>query len=175
MSHPAQFLLDSTGKPQFAVLPYDTYVALVKAAGETFLLGSQESLLSPDRTKIKLPHGGPGAYLDLVAFAHYWNKRGWRDMAINQRAQSLEKFPTDQENTLDPFIRRHFLPGNSPYKNTMQAVAAVVDALVESGLFTRIKKRYPFFYRPVNAIESRADSFKQYLSEQGEPTKPIEE
>lgn len=158
-----QFLMAEDGTPAFAVLPYAEYLTLKQS-----LPGQQlptQSLLSADGTRILLPNGGPGAYLDLFEFANYVNSRQIPHMAINQRAQALEKFPKEQlENTLDPLIRQSFLPKDSPYKNTMQATAAVVDALVESGLFIRVKQSYPYFFRPVNAIACQQEAIENFLN-----------
>jgi len=94
-------------------------------------------------------------------------------MAVNQRAQSLDKFPQDQWDTLDPFVRRHFLLPSSPYRNTMQVTTEVVDALVDTGMFKRIKKKYPYFYRPVNALEVVVPELLKYLEGQDPVRDPI--
>jgi len=174
-----QFITDKDGKPQFVVLPYDDYRQLVDAPPDVAQVASR-SLISADRTKIILPNGGPGAYIDLVRLADYFQRRGTddlginqEDMAVNQRAQSLDKFPDDQRDTLDPFVRRHFLPPNSPYRNTMQVTTEVVDALVETGMFIRIKQSYPYFYRPVNALKIVVPALLEYLKEKGPASNPI--
>jgi|SRR5471030_632091 len=169
-----QFLIGKDGDPQFAVLPYGEYLALQKALPGEQLATHTASLLSADKTRILLPHGGPNAYLDLVQFADYVARHGVMNMAINQRAQALDKFPREQLNTLDPLIRHHFLPQGSPYKNTMQATTAVVDALVESGLFVRVKQSYPSFFRPVNAIASCEAAIKQFLKDHPKPSVQID-
>jgi hypothetical protein len=174
MPHPVQFLLGQDGQPQFAVLPYQEYIRFKESLPEANLVLHSASLLSADKTRILLPNGGPGAYIDLIQLVHYFNKFGIIDMAINMRAQTLEKFPNDQKNTLDPLIRCRFLPLDSPYKNTMQATTAVVDALVESGLFSRIKKLYPYFFRPVNAIAPCEAGFKQFIATHPSPSAIIE-
>jgi hypothetical protein len=169
-----QVLLDQNGQPQFAVLPYRNFQTLVSSLDPSILHNhKQPSLLSADRKTITLPNGGPNAHIDLVRFADYCDRYGIIDIAVNQRAQSLGKFPVNQCDTLDPFIRRHFLAPDSPYKNTMQAVTDVVDALVESGLFRNIKKKYEYFYRPVNAIEVCEKALVQFLQEQNRPKNPI--
>lgn len=175
-----QFISDKDGKPQFAVLPYNDYLSLVDASSDVMQV-ARPGLISADRTKITLPNGGPGAYIDLVRLADYFDRRGTcdlginqMDMAVNQRAQSLEKFPSDQRDTLDPFVRRHFLATSSPYRNTMQVTTEVVEALVDTGMFKRIKKSYPYFYRPVNALEVVVPSLLEYIEEKGRPSNPIE-
>ncbi|WP_460421856.1 hypothetical protein [Pseudomonas sp. ZL2] len=153
MKATVQFILDQNEAPIFAVLPYAEYTRLVENQRTGAEAPLSPSLLSPDGRYIRLPHGGPGAKLDVLAFVKWLEKRSIVNMAINQRAQTLDKFPANQSGTLDPVIRSFFLPQNSPYKNTMQATTDVVDALVETGVFTRIKQSYEYFYRPVNAIE----------------------
>lgn len=173
MSTKVQFLLDQNGHPTFAVIPYEDYKQIEGALESSF--PKSPSLLSLDGTKISLPYGGPGTYLDLVQFVDFWDRRGILDMAVNQRAQTLDKFPPNQANTLDPIIRRIFLPAGSPYKNTMQATSDVVDALVETGLFKKVKRSYEgVFYRPVNAIEvTNATELGRFLKEKGRPKYPI--
>jgi hypothetical protein len=165
-----QFINGRDGRPQFAVIPYEDYRRMAKADDAAF---ERVCLLSPDRTKISLPNGGPGAYLDLRMLAGHFARHALESMAINQRAQTLDKFPYDQNNTLDPIIRRYMLVSDSPYKDTMQATTEVVDALVESGLFTRSKIKLPAFYRPVNAIASVASAIREFLAEKGVPQQEI--
>ena len=156
-----QYINDDEGNPLFVVLPVKVYRNLIDLAGQDYV-NNEKSLLSSDKTKIELPNGG-GAYIDLVQFAYFINECGILDIAINQRAQSYDKFPYDQLNTLDPLIRRLFLPETSPYKNTMQATSAVVDALVESGLFKRAKRVYTYFYRPVNSLETNKQALTEFI------------
>jgi len=149
---PVQFILDQHESPVFAVLPYAEYMRLIANQNDAHSMAPALSLLSEDGRHIRLPHGGPDAQLDIVELLLVLKARGITDLAINQRAQTLQKFPDDQADTLDPIIRRELLGQDSPYKNTMQAVTEVVDALVETGIFSRAKKSYPCFYRPVNAL-----------------------
>jgi hypothetical protein len=174
-----QFITGKDGQPQFAVLPYEDYCNLVNASSDATHVAPR-SLINADRTDITLPNGGPGAYIDLVRLADYFQRRGTcdlginqMDMAVNQRAQSLEKFPSDQRDTLDPFVRRHFLRPDSPYRNTMQVTTEVVDALVDTGMFKRIKKSYPYFYRPVNALEVVVPALLEYIKQKGPASNPI--
>ncbi|MDD2113824.1 hypothetical protein NP554_18780 [Pseudomonas asiatica] len=163
MKSNVQLILDQNEAPIFAVLPYAEYTRLIANQSNPKEALTAPSLLSEDRRYIRLPHGGPGAKLDVVELLDWLNARAITDLAINQRAQTLDKFPQDQSMTLDPIIRRVFLPESSPYKNTMQAVAEVVDALVETGCFKRIKKSYPSFYRAVNALEIDWTEASQFL------------
>jgi hypothetical protein len=153
MKNKIQFIVDEASNPLFAVVPYQDYLNLTANQGEDGTLPSGPSLLSSDGLTIRLPYGGPGASIAVLDFLEMWFQSATDDMAINQRAQSFDKFPDDQRCTLDPVIRRSFLPENSPYKNTMQATTDVVEALLETGLFSRISKKYPYFYRPVKAIK----------------------
>jgi hypothetical protein len=168
-----QFISDKDGKPQFAVLPYSDYLSLINASSDVIQV-PLPGLISADRTKITLPNGGPGAHIDLIRLADYFDRRGTCDLAVNQRAQALEKFPSNQSDTLDPFVRRHFLAKGSPYRNTMQVTTEVVDALVDTGMFRRIKKSYPYFYRPVNALEVVVPVLLEYIEEKGRPSNSIE-
>lgn len=173
MESNTQFITDEHGKRLFAVLPYEYYRSLV-GASPTMTQSTSRTLLSADCTKITLPNGGPGAYIDLVRLADYFQRRGTCDLAVNQRAQSLDKFPDNQRDTLDPFIRRHFLPPDSPYRNTMQVTTEVVDALVNTGMFKRIKKSYDYFYRPVNALEIVESALLEYLKDKSPVANPIQ-
>ncbi|WP_256824927.1 hypothetical protein [Pseudomonas kurunegalensis] len=169
MKSNVQFILDQNEAPMFAVLPYAEYTRLIENQSNPVEALSAPSLLSADRRFIRLPHGGPGAKLDVFKLLDWLNARAITDLAINQRAQTLDKFPQDQSMTLDPIIRRVFLGEGSPYKNTMQAVTEVVDALEETGYFKRTKKSYPsLFYRPVNALEIDWAKAAQFLKGQTE-------
>lgn len=165
MKSNVQFILDQNEAPVFAVLPFAEYTRLIGNQNNPEEALGSPSLLSADRRFIRLPHGGPGAKLDVLAFVKWLEKRSIINMAVNQRAQTLDKFPHDQMSTLDPVIRTWFLPEGSPYKNTMQATTDVVDALVETGMFTRTKQVYEYFYRPVNAIEVNWEKATEFLKE----------
>lgn len=146
-----QFLHDKAGNPVFAVLSMDYYRSLTASESPAIEVGPP-NLLVDDGYTVKLPYGGPDAQIDIRDLVRYLLKNGVYDLAINQRAQSLDKYPEDQRMTLDPIIRHDFLAKSSPYKNTMQATADVVEALVKSGYFVRIKKKYPYLSRTVNAL-----------------------
>jgi hypothetical protein len=146
-----QFIHNEDGEAEYAVMPIAHYRALI--AEDYSTPAAAHLLLTEDPTAIKLPYGGPGVRLVVEELIGYLNKHGITDLAINQRAQSLNKYPEVQKMTLDPIIRREFLAPDSPYRNTMQATGDVVDALVSTGRFRRAKKRYDFFNRAVNALE----------------------
>jgi len=173
MSQSVQILVDSQGKPAYAVLPYQHYLTLIQdeMKNET---QPTNSLLSHDGRYITLPNGGPGARIDVLRLADLVQRRGLFRIAINQRAQALDKFPKDQRATLDPLIRRVFLAEDSAYKNTMQASQEVVDALVETGIFKRVQADFDCFYRAVKALEVDNDGLAAYLEKHGSTDSPID-
>lgn len=167
-----QFIESSDGEPLFAVIPYKEYLHLRSQVPQTGMPVTP-SLLSADGRFIRLPNAGPGVFLDVLKLADLVERRGLLDLAINQRAQSLDKFPPEQRSTLDPLIRRAFLPAGSSYTNTMQATNEVVDAIVQTGLFRRIQKTYDLFYRPVKALQVVPEALEKFLAEHGRPVDPI--
>ena len=149
---PVQFIHNEAGEVEYAVMPIAHYRALMAENFDPSAV-TPHPLLTQDQTAIKLPYGGPGTCLIVEDLIQYLKKHHITHLAINQRAQTLDKYPKEQEMTLDPIIRREFLMGDSSYRNTMQASGEVVDALVSTGRFRRTKKRYDYFNRAVNAIE----------------------
>ncbi|MEG1038979.1 MAG: hypothetical protein RSE94_03555 [Pseudomonas sp.] len=148
-----QFIHGDDGEAVFAVMPIGMYRALMAGGVQSEASPSSHPLLNEDHTMIKLPYGGPSAYLHVPDLLAYLKAHGIQHLAINQRAQTYDKFPQEQLMTLDPIIRREFL-GDLRYKNTMQATTEVIDALVATGHFRRIKQRYDgLFIRAVNALE----------------------
>lgn len=148
-----QFIHGDNGEAVFAVMPIEMYRALIAGGSRSEASASSHPLLNEDQTMIKLPYGGTNAYLHVPDLLKYLKEHGIKNLAINQRAQTLDKFPEEQQMTLDPIIRREFL-GDLRYRNTMQATTEVVDALVATGHFRRIKQRYEgMFLRAVNALE----------------------
>lgn len=157
-----QFINSPHGEAQYAVLPIKVYQDLIARSGDS-ALPSSPSLLSEDKRYIRLPNAGPSMWLDVLRFADLCSRRSLSFIAINQRAQTLDKFDPGQAFTLDPILRRVFLPDDSPYKNTMQASNEVVDALVETGMFKRSMRPFPAFYRPVKSldvIETELEAFR---------------
>jgi len=167
MNHAVQFILDQNQKPLFAVLPFESYKKLIDHQDSASDLPSHPSLLSEDGMRVRLPHGGPGAYIDLVRLVDYCMNASLVSMAINARQQALDKFSIDQIASLDPLIRMCFLPKDSPYRNTMQATTEVVDALVETGIFVRSKRSFDApnskYYRPVNALDFIVEAGERFL------------
>lgn len=96
-----------------------------------------------------------------------------KGIPINARTQALRVFEKEFSAGLDPLIRRHFLPKDSPYRNTMQATTAVVDALVKTGLFSRSKRKFNF-YRPVNALDFNLEAAREFMKGKEVPKPQIE-
>ncbi|WP_085600418.1 MULTISPECIES: hypothetical protein [unclassified Pseudomonas] len=147
-----QFIHNEAGEAEYAVMPIAHYRKLIAEDFDSSVK-APHPLLTQDKIAIKLPYGGAGTCLVVEDLINYLKNHEIAHLAINQRAQTLDKYPEDQQMTLDPIIRREFLAEGSPYRNTMQASAEVVDALVSTGRFRRAKKRYAFFNRAVNALE----------------------
>ena len=97
-----------------------------------------------------------------------------KPLAINKRRQAYDKFEGEAVNGLDAILRRCFLPENSPYKNTMQATTAVVDALVETGIFSRSIEAMTGYYRPVQCIRIDEERAKAFLQKHGRPENPLD-
>jgi len=171
---PLQFINGADGKPAFVVIPFDEFSRGEPApAAETAPL-SPESLLSTDGRFVGLPHGGPGAQIDLRQFIDAWVRRGTTVMAINKRQQAYSKFVGDGRNALDPILRRCFLPIGSPYANSMQATTAVVDALAQTDVFERTTEAQDGYYRPVQCIRINEAKAIEYLRTHGEPEHAID-
>lgn len=163
---PPQFINAPDGTPLFVVLPYAEFKKMENPENAT---EAPASLLSSDGLTIRLPNGGPGATLDLVQFVDVWVRNGTVSMAINKRQQPYDQFPREQINSLDPILRRCFLPKDSPYKNSMQATSAVVDALVETGLFSQTLEKWKGWYRPVQCIRIDEEKALAFLRQHGAP------
>ncbi|PAJ82857.1 hypothetical protein [Burkholderia ubonensis] len=171
---PLQYINGADGKPAFVVIPYDEFSHCDTTVVATSEASTSDSLLSADGLFIRLPHGGPGAQIDLRQFIDAWVRRGtiWV-MAVNKRRQAYDKFLGDGRNGLDAILRRCFLPKDSPYKNTMQATTAVVDALGETGVFSRSIEPIPGYYRPVQAIRINDEKAMEFLQKHGKPENPL--
>lgn len=160
-----QFILDNDGNAIFAVLPIDHYRALTGAGQQAKETPQAASLVNTEDWTLKLPFGGMFATIRLVDLLVLMDKHQMKDLAINQRAQSYDKFPQDQMLTLDPILRSLLPPAAAAYKNTMQATTEVVDSLVNCGLFTRIRKKYDYSSRTVNALEVVQDKKLEILKQ----------
>jgi len=172
---PIQYINDEGGKPAFVVIPYAEFLRGDSRVVRESEASSSDSLLDTDGWFVRLPHGGPGARIDLRQFVDAWQRRGtiWM-LAINKRRQAYEKFTGDALNGLDAIIRRCFLPKDSPYQNTMQATTAVVDALVETGIFSRTVESMPGYYRPVQCIRINEERAAEFLRDHGGPEVPLD-
>ncbi|WP_179061455.1 hypothetical protein [Pseudomonas taiwanensis] len=163
-----QYLHAADGTPLFAVLPIDQYRQLLNGQGTVPVTAP---LLSADGRYVSLPHGGSDAKLDVVQLIEHWlagieSKTLEAHMAINSRAQTLDRFPPEQQRcTLDPLVRTQFLQSDG-YRNTMQVTTEVVDALVATGVFSRCSKLYAgLFSRSVKALEIDPVKAQAFLEE----------
>lgn len=172
-----QYIYGADGKPAFVVIPFDEYSRGDIAAVERPEASTSEPLLSPDGRFIRLPQGGLNAQIDLVQFIDAWMRRGTISMisvlAIGKRRLAYANFEGAALNGLDAILRRCFLPVASPYQNTMQATTAVVDALVETGVFERSVEPMDGYYRPVQCIRIKEDRAEAFLQKHGKPKQPL--
>ncbi|KVG31421.1 hypothetical protein [Burkholderia diffusa] len=172
---PLQYINGADGKPAFVVIPYAEYSRIDSPVVAESEASASDSLLSADGLFIRLPHGGPDAKIDLRQFIDAWARRGTISvLAINKRRQAYEKFEGEALNGLDAILRRCFLPKDSPYQNTMQATTAVVDALVETGVFSRSLESMPGYYRPVQCIRINEEKAAEFLQKHGKPNDPLD-
>jgi hypothetical protein len=157
MKFSAQIIYGADEQPLFAVLPYEAYVSLQRQVGSAvaFEEGAQRF--------VRLPHAGPKGRLDVLRLVEFLTRANILEIAVNKRAQIYEKFPQDQQMTLDPLIRREFLGLKSPYVNTMQAINEVIDSLVQTGLFERSKMKHPAFFRAVNSVKLNVEKVAEFL------------
>ncbi|MDN7487542.1 MULTISPECIES: hypothetical protein [Burkholderia] len=189
---PIQYVNASDGTPTHVIIPVDEFerdyvrIDTTHAAPESE--PARESLLSADKLFIKLPHGGPDAKIDVHAFAHAFCRRGTTDtvlpvVPIAKKTQKLADFEAKRDgnnnmvgpiNGLDAMLRRCCLPEGSPYRDTMQATTAVVDALVETGLFKRTTQSMPGFYRAVQCLSVVEEKIVAFVDDHGEPDNPID-
>ncbi|MCZ2903226.1 hypothetical protein [Burkholderia thailandensis] len=161
--------------------------APVGTASATNMAPAVESLLSADGLFVTLPYGGPEAQIDLHRFAHALCQRGTtltvlpigkhgepqKLLPIAKKTQKLDDFTGGPANGLDSILRRCFLPKGSPYQNTMQATNAVVDALVETSLFSRTVQAMSGFYRPVQCLAINERELSEFVERLGQPKDPI--
>lgn len=180
-----QFVNDQEGLPVLAILPYPLYEKLIAMQPQVTELPNP---LNVEGRYINLPEA-PGEKIDLDRLVEYCLSQSAESMAagddsdeilrdyelslpVNARTQALELFKRQQRGGLDHLIREHFLPEDSPYKNTMQATAAVVDALVKTGLFVKTKRKFDF-YRPVNALDFNQAAGLKFREGKPKVDKPI--
>ncbi len=172
---PIQYINDSQGRSTLIVMPRIEFERdYVLRVDSTNMAAIPESLLSADGRTITLPHGGLGAKIDVHALAHAFCRRGTvlTVLPIAKKQQKLADFgsgPDGPINGLDAMLRRCCLPKESPYRDTMQATTAVVDALVETGLFERAVRSLPGFYRPVQCLVVNEEKMITFVNELGDP------
>lgn len=164
-----QFLSNENGEAVFAVLPIATYRKLIASQPHDAVDDRlSKSLLSADGRYVQLPYGGFGTKLDVLRLADFYARKGVTCFPISNRAQAFEQFsPEEVQHGLDPLIRRFFLPKNSSYRNTMQAVKGVVDALVATGIFDHTSVRFPYYRRTVNALQVNQAALQDFLEKHG--------
>lgn len=172
MSH--QYIYGADGEPAFVVIPYAEYLRNNGSGSAEGQEIATSSLLTADGLFVRLPYGGPGAAIDLVQFIDAWMQRGTISMlAISKRRQGYDRFKGEAVNGLDAILRRCFLPKDSPYRNVMQATTAVVDALVETGVFAYSVEAMPGYYRPVQCIRIDREKAKEFLQKNGPAKNPL--
>jgi hypothetical protein len=170
-----QYINGADGMPAFVVIPYAEFSRSDSPVVAEGVASTSNSLLSNDGLFIRLPHGGPDVKIDLRKFIDAWTRRGTISvLAITQRRQAYDTFEGEALNGLDAILRRCFLPKDSPYKNTMQATKAVVDALVETGVFLRSTESMPGYYRPVQCIRINEEKALEFLALHGKPNRPLD-
>lgn len=187
---PPIYLTDSAGKRTHIVMTIEEFehnYGSVRTASATNAAPAVESLLSADGLFVTLPHGGLDAKIDLHRLGHALCRRGTtltvlpvgkdgepqKLLPIAKKTQKLDEFTGAPANGLDAILRRCFLPEGSPYQNTMQATNAVVDALVETGLFSRTVQPMPGFYRPVQCLAINERALVEFVERLGRPKDPI--
>lgn len=166
-----QILKDEHGNPLFAVIPYLDYLNLLKELDKK----NQQAPVS-NITEIPLPYS-KGAFLDVIRFVdffHSLHQQGINSIPVDARNEVLdsllERYTTPESQKypgLDVLIRLCFLPADSPYKNTRQAVKEVVHSLENTGIFTLTTETFPNFYRAVNAIQYNPNAGLAYLQKHG--------
>ena len=168
-----QLIYDANNNPVFAVIPYSEYVKMSHLVADK--LEQPSPLFSKDSLFIDLPHGGQNASIDLIVLASYCQNCNITAIPIGARQQRLSKFNHNQLGALDPLLRMCFLSPSSPYRNTMQATTEVIEALVQTGLFTRTRKDFnnpeksQQFYRPVNALNVNKKEVEEFLKINAQP------
>lgn len=165
-----QFITDENKTKIFAVVPIKLYEALVEGREEPFELHhTQKSrLLSADGRYVSFLNAEHNAKFDVLQLADLLKRLGTKNIAIAQRAQTLDKFEHDQIlNGLDPMLRMFFLPKESPYRNTMQANNELVEALVATGIFQHTVARFDAWYRPVKSLKINQDALEAFIEKHG--------
>lgn len=166
-----QLLKDEQGTPIFAVIPYGEYLRLLKDADQ-----NNQSIFVSDVTEIPLPYskGSSLNVIRLVDFFHRMHEKGVDSLPIEARNEVLSKLmeryetPESQQYPgLDVLIRLYFLPADSPYRNTRQAVKEVTSSLENTGIFSITQEKFPSFYRTINALKYSPNEGIAYLKKHG--------
>lgn len=192
---PTQFILDENKTPLFAVIPYHEYVKLVPQQIEK-MADPEPKPAKNAPLSIRLPNAGATAAIDLHSFVDYWARKGLLAMPINQRAKPFKEFIGRERFTVEALVRACFVPES--YRNTMQMVNDVTNAIVATGLFrevkfdsAQLKDDSPFvrekalitesdqtlnierYSRAVKCLEIVEDNVLEFLKTHGKPVNPI--
>lgn len=163
-----QLIKDELGNPIFALVPYKEYLTLLKTANQ-----NADAQIS-EVTEIPLPYGGGHAInvIQLVDFSHRLFQQGINSIPIDARNEVLsklmERYTTPESQAypgLDILIRLYFLPKGSGYRNTRQAVRAVIDALVDTGIFILTREVFSNSHRAINALQYIPETGSRYLTQ----------
>lgn len=163
-----QFITDENNVNVFAVVPIKLYEALVEGQEIPLDIQTKSRLLSADGRYVSFLNAEPSAKLDVLQLVELLKRLGAKNIAIAQRAQTLEKFEKEQIlNGLDPMLRTFFLPKDSPYRNTMQANNELVQALVETGIFQHTTAKFDAWYRPVKSLKINQRALESFIEKHG--------
>jgi hypothetical protein len=131
---------DASGNPTQVLMSWVEYQKLLsgkpKLDGEALQLNSNE---------ISLPGAGNFA-VNVDELVHLLKNNGVSIVPICARAKKLTEFEEHEKASLEYIIRSVLLGPESPYHNTMQCTALVVEALVHSGRFERCKDKGPRYF-----------------------------
>jgi hypothetical protein len=165
---PVQFIADENNTRIFAVVPIKLYEALVEGQEEPVEIHTKSRLLSADGRYVFFLNAEPNAKFDVLQLVDLLKRLGTKNIAIAQRAQTLDKFEHGQIlNGLDPMLRTFFLPKDSPYRNTMQANNELVEALVETGIFQHTVAKFDAWYRPVKSLKINQRALEAFIEKHG--------
>lgn len=108
-------------------------------------LGQAVQMTARDPAWIKLPYGGPRAGFYTERLVDAMKERGERQIVIGAVQLGL---PDVKPHSLDYLLRSRY--AKNP--NTKQAVAEVIDSLVETGRFSRSKMKDPSTGQTVDSL-----------------------
>lgn len=163
-----QFITDENNNRIFAVVPIKLYETLIEGQDNPVSIQTKSPLLSADGRYVFFLNAETHAKFDVLQLVDLLKRLGAKNIAIAQRAQTLDKFEKNQIlNGLDPMLRTFFLPKDSPYRNTMQANNELVDALVETGIFQHTIAKFDAWYRPVKSLKINQQALESFIENHG--------